>query len=69
MTVIDFLKKGISTRISFMDRWMFWKDEENKWYVMERKSYQKKTRTIITTISEEEAVKKLIEGSEEYFYN
>ena len=69
MTVLDFLKKGISTRIEFMDRWMVWIKEEQQWHVMEKKPYQRKTKIICTTISEEDAIEKLIEGNEEYFYN
>ena len=60
MTIIDALKiTGEGVRITNGDRWMVW--DKEAWIVCERQYRQRKTRILIETQSEEEAVNIFIE--------
>jgi len=67
MDIIGFLKKGISVRLSYGDRWMYWDEEEGGWIVREHKPYSRVSTVLSATTNEEEAISKLIEGHEEEF--
>lgn len=56
MRIIDFLK-DFSARVVYEDRWLVVSEESNLFSVYQRKFGQKKTRCLIETYSEEEAVR------------
>jgi hypothetical protein len=62
MTIIEMLQNlEISGRVSVSPRWLVW-DVLNGWVVYERKAYERKTKVIIQTYDEHEAVKCLVNG-------
>ena len=60
-SIMEALKnKDNILRLSGGSRWLVWDDDIDMFIVYERKPYQKKTRILIETESEEEAVNKLV---------
>ena len=64
MTVIEFLNKAQYSRLTVGKRWMT--IGHNGFKVLERKKYQKHTTVLGEELTEEQAVKMLIEGEELY---
>lgn len=61
MTIVDLLKHDdYRIQIRWGDKWLYWDDFENAWCVQQRKRRAKTTQNLITTCSEESAVKELI---------
>jgi hypothetical protein len=67
MTIKQFLQKGISTRLSFGDKWMYYDNDTGYWEVREHKYKQRENKLLISTRNEEEAIAELIKGSEDSF--
>ena len=59
MTINDLLQQE-NARVTYGDRWLVW--YSGKWAVLSRRYGQKKTRELIETDSESEAVAVLIHG-------
>lgn len=64
MKIAEFIQKAQYSRLSVGDRWLT--ASSLGWQVCERRRYQKTTRIIIDTESEDEAVAELIKGEELY---
>jgi hypothetical protein len=65
MTIIEMLQDvNISARVSVPPRWLVG-DTAGNYIVYERKPYMKKTRTVIFTANEEEAVRFLVNDDSE----
>jgi hypothetical protein len=47
-------------RITYESRWLYWENFRKIWVVREHKRYQRQSRVLIETKSEEEAVKALL---------
>jgi hypothetical protein len=64
MTIQELMKSEnhCDIRISVGDRWLYWEFSNNFWVVRECKRYQKHSRVVIETESEEAAVKALLNG-------
>jgi hypothetical protein len=67
MNIKEVLQKGISTRLSFGDRWMYYDETINHWEVREHKYKARTTTLLISTRDEEEAIAALIKGYEDEF--
>jgi hypothetical protein len=62
MTIVEAMKSDVvDLRISHHDRWLVWNTTDKLWYVYEHKPYQKRTKVIIYTASEELAVASLLQ--------
>lgn len=64
MTIKEYLQKTDYARLEhYNNRWMFW--HSDGWHVVERKPYARSTKELLITKDEEEAIAKLIEGTDE----
>ena len=64
MKVVEFLRKAQYSRLTVGNRWML--SSHNGFDVLERKKYQRTTTRIGEELTEEQAVRMLIEGEELY---
>jgi hypothetical protein len=63
MTILEALKdKDKSLRIECGCRWLVWDEMELIWKVYEQKPYQKKSRVVRVSNTEEHAIEALLEG-------
>ncbi len=61
MNAIMEAMKENNLRLVYEDKWMVWSNIYNTWTVMQRKKHKHSNTTLIVTVHEELAVRKLLE--------
>ena len=60
MTIIEALKRPDHCMLTYYNTWMYWDNTSEMWIVRRHRPFAEKTKVLITTDSEEKAVKMLL---------